>query len=56
MQSGCEKIKALSDRLVSIGNIDAYDQINPSGSGTLTRVFSEMLKGCCSGNSRDSGA
>jgi len=49
IHSGCEKIKALSQRLADVGDIDAYDQIDPSGSGKLLAVFNEMLKGCCSG-------
>lgn len=49
IESNCEKIKALGERLKSIGAVDAYAEIFPGGSSVLLSSARETLSGCCAG-------
>ena len=49
VQSDCEKIRGLGQRLKALEPVDAYMEIHPSGTGRLMQTVREALPGCCAG-------
>lgn len=49
IDTDCEKIKIVAESIAAIFPVDAFDQINPAGSGSLASIFDTNLKGCCRG-------
>ena len=49
IQSDCEKIRGLGEKLKSIEPIDAYMEIHPGGPAVVMTTVRETLLGCCAG-------
>jgi hypothetical protein len=49
IQTDCEKIQGLAERLAALGPIDAYMEINPAAQSQIMSTFREALPGCCAG-------
>ena len=49
IQSNCEKIQGLAERLDTLGPIDAYMEINPAAQSQIMNTVREALLGCCAG-------
>jgi Family of unknown function (DUF6951) len=47
IQSDCEKIQKLAERLGECGEIDAYQEISPVGQSEVLAAAREALPGCC---------
>jgi len=45
--SGCEKIRALADRLKEKGPVDAYQEIGAQNESVVLTTTRATLKGCC---------
>ena len=49
IQTACEKIRGLAERLAALGPIDAYMEINPAAQSQIMNTVREALPGCCAG-------
>ena len=49
IETGCEKIRGLAERLAALGVVDAYMEINPAGESRIMNTVREALPGCCAG-------
>ena len=45
--SDCEKIRALTAKLVEAGPVDAFQEISPAGESVVLASAQGTLKGCC---------
>lgn len=49
IESDCERIRGLSDALLTKGPINAYEEISPASDSVIMSTARECLKGCCAG-------
>jgi hypothetical protein len=49
IETDCEKIRELAERLKVLEPIDAYMEIHPGGPSLLMGAVREVLVGCCAG-------
>ena len=49
IQSDCEKIRGLGEKLKAVEPIDSYIEIHPGGPGIVMNTVRETLLGCCAG-------
>jgi len=49
VESNCEKIRALAEKLKDIQPVDAFQEISPADDGKIMGVVRDALKGCCAG-------
>jgi hypothetical protein len=49
IESDCEKIRGLGEKLKAQEPIDAYMEIHPAGPGVVMSTVRETLLGCCAG-------
>jgi hypothetical protein len=49
VQSDCQKIRRLGERLKDHGQIDAYQEISPAGESVILQTARSVLEGCCAG-------
>jgi len=49
LESDCEKIAALGQRLADVGPLDAYEEISARKGSVLLSTARDVLMGCCAG-------
>ncbi|MBF0245434.1 MAG: hypothetical protein HQL31_09220 [Planctomycetes bacterium] len=49
IESDCAKVCSMAEVITRLGPVDAYAEIDPSGTGVLMEAMRGVLKGCCSG-------
>jgi hypothetical protein len=49
VETTCEKIRHLGERLKAQGPLDAYQEINPANGSRLMETVRASLPGCCAG-------
>lgn len=49
IESDCAKIRALGEKLASLGPVDSYEEIGAGAEGVVLTASREVLKGCCAG-------
>lgn len=47
IETCCEKVAGFADALKNLGPVDAYQEINPTGTSVVLQTAHSVLKGCC---------
>jgi hypothetical protein len=49
VETDCEKISLLGERLKTLSTLDAFEEINPASGSRLMETVRATLPGCCAG-------